>query len=476
MERKVPNTKNSGESHTWNLGGVSSNTNVTINRAALNPIGIHGLWKECDVMLNGVSVSDQSNLYSYRSYLETALSLDETKTKLSQHAGYYPFKSNFPFQNINQFVAGTIANDFEPMTNAVQHTGHGGEFTLIDKLRGDIFNCNSYLVNGVKMNIKLTPNSDEFRILDYTVEKGNDNNESEYKAKFVLSDIYLLVRYIMPSDVDFLAHTKIFGSGGMAKYPMKRLVLRTHSVPMGTSVETFTNVFAHGQLPVRLFCGLVPTQNFTGTYDENPFWFHLYSSANWKKVEQSAEGTDATTPDTPDGSDKDSQYIRFTYGEEAAKWENRSDYFTDIITEGNINYVKDIQVRYNGELFPREPYNMHVSLPVNPPDDEDVCQFYKISSNLMRPYWDLIQTLNAYGPNPVDLTSEMWANQLCIFGFDFTPDFSEGNYFSPMQRGSLDVQLTWKNPTRQNLTLICMGEFENTLSITNERQILRDWI
>lgn len=60
------------------------------NKAALVANSLHSLWSEVAVELNGVGVSDSSNLYAYRAFLETALSADDEMTSRGTTELYSP--------------------------------------------------------------------------------------------------------------------------------------------------------------------------------------------------------------------------------------------------------------------------------------------------------------------------------------------------------------------------------------------------
>ena len=61
-----------------------------------------------------------------------------------------------------------------------------------------------------------------------------------------------------------------------ALFPINRVSVRTHSVAAGLSTLIWDNIY-QGQLPNRVFVGMVDNDSFTGNYKKNPFNFKHYN-------------------------------------------------------------------------------------------------------------------------------------------------------------------------------------------------------
>ena len=90
----------------------------------------------------------------------------------------------------------------------------------------------------------------------------------------------LYVRKVKLSPSVFIAHAKALEVGN-AKYPVRRIVCKTFTVPAGNLNFTQENVFA-GQLPTRVVVGMVDNDAFNGVYDKNPFNFKHYDLTSLK--------------------------------------------------------------------------------------------------------------------------------------------------------------------------------------------------
>ena len=94
-----------------------------------------------------------------------------------------------------------------------------------------------------------------------------------YKVKLISA--VLLVRKVQQSPSVFLAHAKALESG-LAKYPIKRVVCKTYTIPAGNLDGNHEKLFT-GQPPSRLVIGCVNNDAFNGNYVKNPFNFKHYA-------------------------------------------------------------------------------------------------------------------------------------------------------------------------------------------------------
>lgn len=113
--------------------------------------------------------------------------------------------------------------------------------------------------------------------------------------------------------------------------------MRTRQIPTCSTRNMLQNVFT-GQLPNRLFFGVIPTSNVQGAYDKNPFHF-----SNW--FQKDAAGKDVA------------------------------------VNTAAGQYVKDVAVIFNGERYPTVPYDL-----VRTPTETH-------NHSQLRPYCDLMEVL-----------------------------------------------------------------------------------
>ena len=92
---------------------------------------------------------------------------------------------------------------------------------------------------------------------------------ASYKVKIISA--VLLVRKAQLSPSVFLAHGKALESG-LAKYPIRRVVCKTYTIPVGNLDGNHEKLFT-GQLPTRLVIGCADNDAFNGSYTKNPYNF-----------------------------------------------------------------------------------------------------------------------------------------------------------------------------------------------------------
>jgi hypothetical protein len=139
------------------------------------------------------------------------------------------------------------------------------EIDMIGRIHADIFFQERYMLNEVNVKIKLIKNPDAFCLMA----------TGGQQFKIVVTAATLLTRKVKISPSVFLAHAKTLESG-TAKYPIKRVVCKTFTIPAGYLDVSNEKLFS-GQLPVRLIVGLVDNRAYNGDRERNPFNFQHFS-------------------------------------------------------------------------------------------------------------------------------------------------------------------------------------------------------
>jgi hypothetical protein len=141
----------------------------------------------------------------------------------------------------------------------------GGIADMVGCLHCDLFFQEKYLPSDVGLRLRLVRSKNTFCLM-------SDTPAQAFKIK--LHDAKLLVRKVKLSPSVFVAHAKALEIGN-AKYPIKRVITKTFTIPRGNLDFSQENVFA-GQLPTRLVIGMVDNESYNGHYERNPFNFKNY--------------------------------------------------------------------------------------------------------------------------------------------------------------------------------------------------------
>jgi hypothetical protein len=233
-------------------------TNIAAD-AAVAPVNLwlQSLFSQVDIKLNDTLITQSTNTYPYRAYLETLLSYGED-AKVSHLTASLFYKDT---ANHFEDVAGDENAGFvtrKAFTAASRHVD------MMGRIHADLFFQDRYLINGVDMKIRLVRSKDSFALM----APGAD----AYKVK--ITDASLFVRKVKLNSAVQLAHIKALENTNV-KYPIRRVETKVFSVPRGNLAYIQENLFL-GQLPKRIVIGLVDSDAFNGLYAKNPFNFKNY--------------------------------------------------------------------------------------------------------------------------------------------------------------------------------------------------------
>ena len=221
----------------------------------------HSLFSQVDVSLNGTLITSSTNTYAYRAYIETLLSygIEAKSSQLTSALFYKDDAGKMDHPN-------PLAVDGNAGLATRQSFGaESREIDMIGRIHADIFFQERYMLNEVNAKIKLVRSHDAFCLMATGARH----------FKVVLTTATLLVRKVKISPSVYLAHAKTLESG-TAKYPIKRVVCKTFTIPAGYLDVSNEKLFS-GQLPVRLIVGLVDNRAYNGDRERNPFNFQHFS-------------------------------------------------------------------------------------------------------------------------------------------------------------------------------------------------------
>ena len=98
----------------------------------------------------------------------------------------------------------------------------------------------------------------------------------------------------------------------------------------------------------------------------------------------------------------------------------------------------------------------------------------------MREYYGLFETMNQVKPlTTLDITREEFKEGFTIFGFNFTPDLSDGcnrsGYTSPIKRGNLRIELKFSEALNETVSAVIFCEYDNLIEIQSNRVAIKDF-
>ena len=214
---------------------------------------MHSLFSQVDVLLNDTLVTPSENTYPYRAYIESTLNYGrEAKETHLTSALYY------------QDTAEQLDSRDETLNAGFKkrhdHAHQGRVVDMEGRLHCDIFHQNRLIMNGVDVKIRLIPSKSSFNLI------GPDET---YRS--IITHASFFARKIRLNPAVALAQAKALEIAP-AKYPVKRVVVKTFTVPRGNASVVQDNLFL-SQTPNRLVIGLVASDAFNGSIITNPFNF-----------------------------------------------------------------------------------------------------------------------------------------------------------------------------------------------------------
>lgn len=229
--------------------------------AVVGPVNnfLHSLFSQVDISLNGTQITSSTNTYPYRAMIETLLSYgrDAKETQLTSSLFYKDQARRMDTVNFTEATRNAGLYKRSTFTNE-SHV-----VDMMGRIHADIFFQDRYMLNEVSTKIKLVRSKDVFCLM----------TAGQYAIKIMSAVLYVRKVKLLPTV--FLAHAKALEQSN-AKYPIRRVVCKTFTVPAGFMDVSHEKLFS-GQLPSRLVIGLVDNEAFNGALGRNPFNFQHFN-------------------------------------------------------------------------------------------------------------------------------------------------------------------------------------------------------
>ena len=228
---------------------------------------LHSLFSEVDISLNDTQITSSNNTYPYRAYLETLLSYGPD-AKGSQLSSSMYYKDTAGSMDEIAAVADDAPN--KGLKTRTSLTRGNKIVDMVGTIHSDLFFQDKYLLNNLNLRIRLVRSKDSFCLMGA--------EDATFKVK--IHECKLIVRKIRLSPSIFVAHAKALEMGN-AKYPIRRAICKTFTVPRGNLDANQENLFS-GQLPTRIVIGCVDNNSFNGAFHKNPFNFKHFNLTQLK--------------------------------------------------------------------------------------------------------------------------------------------------------------------------------------------------
>lgn len=239
---------------------------------------LHSLFNNCDVTLNGESVSTSNSLYAHKAFLTTEWSHSaECKASILQCQGYT--------YEENPSELGEVFNHRGVFASDDDESDVPNTYYLFGKLAIDLFNCDKLLVPRSLLRIKLVKHSTNFALTwcgsSFIVsaagggggdDKGKPPTIGNYAIKF--NKASLITKQMVVNE-------NVYGSiekalmRSPARYTFTDGEAKTFIIPAGQSTFVKENIF--NNRPIRsLAIAMNTNESFTGKLHLNPFHYQTF--------------------------------------------------------------------------------------------------------------------------------------------------------------------------------------------------------
>jgi len=169
------------------------------------------------------------------------------------------------------------------------------------KIDADIFNQDLYLINNCEVDIEITPQNDEFMLIQSSAPPVAGQVEKKYSLEIINCKLYVKTIDLMDGlSLDFARKLDI----QPARYSLRKSMLKSLFITEGRT-EFQNNIFTD-EVPRRVIVGLLANSAYIGHKNKSPFNFDNF---NVRDITIIANGRQY--PQTPYNLDyKNKKYVR----------------------------------------------------------------------------------------------------------------------------------------------------------------------
>ena len=235
--------------------GVTDEDVVPVN------LCLHAMWNQIDIYINGSRMSQSSGMYPYKAMIQTQLGYgaDAKDTQLKAQ-GY-------------RLETGTDLDKFSKTNQGLfwrYELFKGSKYVDFEgPLLEDVMQLNRYLLNNMKVQIKLYPSQKQFFLM-------SDEDNKDYKIE--VQDIVFKACMVKVNPGVILGHAKAMETRN-ALYPYTKYETKSYSVSPDQRTVYLDNLF-QGIRPSKLIVAMVTAAAFNGDYKRNPFNFQHFDVSN----------------------------------------------------------------------------------------------------------------------------------------------------------------------------------------------------
>lgn len=220
----------------------------------------HTLFSNIELYLNGKQITEPTNHYHYRAYIQTLLNSTPyaQEKRIIMEGWIIDTSGQLAVVNAHDGDnAGLVARGaWFPLSRSHR---------LILRPRLDLFNQDADIPPNTDIRLRLIPNRDSVSLIC--------SNNVLYRV--AIQSIKFWVHTREMSSASLVSHQQQVHSGQCYRIPFPTIRIKTLSVPAGSLRQEFDNLYL-GQLPHRVILVMLAGEHIMGTYGSNPFNFQNF--------------------------------------------------------------------------------------------------------------------------------------------------------------------------------------------------------
>lgn len=224
---------------------------------------LQSLFRQVDVCLQQQIINTGVGLnYPYKAMIDTLLKFEEDpKTTQLQSQLYFKDTAGY-MDTASPGDGGNLG-----LLERNELTENGEYVDMEGNIFSDICQQERYLLNGVQLDVKLFPNSDNFVLM-------SPQGGTQYQ--YEIEEAILKVCHVKLNPGVVVAHAETLKKSP-ALYPYMKSDVRTYNIQPGSFTWSADDIF-QGSVPSRVVVGLVSGEAYSGAYHKNPYNFQHFNT------------------------------------------------------------------------------------------------------------------------------------------------------------------------------------------------------
>ena len=220
---------------------------------------LHSLFSQVDVYLNQTLVTESTNTYAYKAYIDTLVKTTAIQKDHSLEASLYYADKAGKMDSVD--ILQNIG-----LLERHNRTKDRAKVEMVGRLNVDCFQTPYLLMPGVDIRVRLNKHLPSFYIF---TALANSN------TLFVIDDATLLVDKVHVNPTVLSTHSRML-ERQKATYPFERTSMKTYTIAKDTQNVTLENRVV-SQVPTTVLVGMVKGKAFAGHLASNPFNFQHFN-------------------------------------------------------------------------------------------------------------------------------------------------------------------------------------------------------